>query len=238
MRTHSEARHDLVRAIARRLAPARTAPTSAEAARVFFAAAHDARCPRCGAAGAVVIHERTTFCRTCRRRTSLTASTPFARTKLPLHVHVAAIWHIHVDTETTSAAAFGRRYRIRSTTALTLLHAARRALIHRAITTRAVCAQILGRTSARNTAHVAVAVDDDGALCAAHAHDAPRVPGAPSLQAARELGRLHAWITTVFRGVTRRYLDRYLAEHADRVARGFGRAQNTHLPLIGTHGVN
>jgi hypothetical protein len=128
------------------------------------------------------------------------------------------VWHIHVDTEPISAAAFARRFGVGERAALRWFHEARAALVFAAVTTTTAVAQVLGRASRANAEWVALAVDDHG-LTLSRAADAPPALDAPSPAAALWLGRLRAWIADVFRGVTRRWLDRYLAEFAHRYRR-------------------
>lgn len=205
---------DLIRAIALRL-PRTRPPTSDEARAAFLAVAHDGICPACRAPDPRVHGRQRVFCPTCCTTTSLTARTPWHGVHVDVALRVLAIWHVHVDPETMTADGFARRHRLASSTAWRLFRDARSALVHACVQTSSARTQVLGRTSARNTAHVAIGLDE-GELTASLAEDAPPVPDRPAPLAAWWLGRLRAWIVDVFRGVTRRYLELYLAEFAAR----------------------
>jgi hypothetical protein len=217
MDPHRFDRDDATRALARAVAHLRTPARlfDAETARrIFFRAVHRRSCPRCGARARRVA--RDIHCPACRARTSLTATTPFARSHLSLAIRLAAIWHIHVDSETLSARAFSRRYAIRYESALRLLHEARAALPAASPTRAAARVQLLGRNGG-SVVDVALAVEGAG-LRACRAEDAPPV-GGPARVDAVWLGRLRAWVADHFRGVTSAYLENYLAEFCARFGR-------------------
>ena len=221
-------RNDLLRALGQALAPIRdfssTLPDDDAAARFFLRAIHRDRCPACHATGVHLASARELHCQACGHR-SLTSSTALRGTRLPLRIWLAAAWHIFVDTETLSARAFGRRYQLRAQTAWRLLHEVRGAIPYLRPRDAGTTVQLLGRQSPTNTAFVTLTHDDDLGLCAVVAEESTPSQSASPPVLALWLGRLRAWICDVFRGVSRRYLPRYLAElvaRFRRVARGSG----------------
>ena len=218
----SSPRNDLLRALARSLAPIRdfsaAIPDAEAAARLFLDVIHHGRCPTCGSPDVHLTTERELTCAACRRRGSLTSTTPLCGTRLPLRLWLAAVWHVFVDTETLSARAFSRRYQLRVQTAWQLLHQVRDAIPYARPREGGMTAQLLGRQSAANTAFVTLAHDDEG-LTAVLAEEAAPSPTTPAPFLALWLGRLRAWICDVFRGVSRRHLPRYLAELVARYRR-------------------
>ena len=213
--------NDLLRALAQALSPTRdfsaAIPNDDAAARLFLHAIHQGRCPTCHALDVPLASPREVDCQACGRR-SLTRTTSLRGTRLPLRIWLAAVWHVFVDTETLPARAFGRRYQLRAQTAWRLLHDVRDAIPYPRPREAGMTVQLLGRQSPTNTAFVTLAHDDTG-LCAVLAEESPpsTSPCPPVL--ALWLGRLRAWICDVFRGVSRRYLPRYLAELVARFRR-------------------
>ena len=220
----SSPRNDLLRALAGSLAAFRdftaAIPDDLAAARLFLETIHGSRCPACGAS-VCLASERELSCGSCRRRRSLTSTTPLRGTRLPLRLWLAAVWHVFVDTETISARAFGRRYQLRAQTAWQLLHHVRDAIPYPRPRTAGMTVQLLGRQSPANAAFVTLAHDDDG-LTAVPADESTPSRDAPAPCLALWLGRVRAWICDVFRGVSRRHLPRYLAEIVARHRRVSG----------------
>ena len=214
-------RNDLLRALAQALAPIQDFPAAIPddeaAARAFLHAIHHDRCPACQAPGVRVATAREVDCAACRRR-SLTCDTPLHGTRLPLRIWLAAVWHVFLDTETLSARAFGRRYQLRAQTAWRLLHEVRDAIPYPRPRDAGMTVQLLGRQSANNVAFVALSEGADG-LCAVVAEESTPSTSSPPPVLALWLGQLRAWMCQVFRGVTRRYLPRYLAELVARFRR-------------------
>lgn len=215
-------RHDLLRALARHLTPLRdfsaAVPDDATAAAAFLCAIHRDRCPACESPSIKLAGPREIRCASCRRRRSLTATTPLRGTRISLRHWLAAVWHVLVDTEAISARAFARRHGLRAQTAWQLLHDVRAAIPYVRPRTPGATAQILGRQSPANTAFVNLACDG-GELTAVMAND-----GVPQLEPIEPavslwLGRLRAWLCDVYRGVSRRYLSLYLAELTSRYGR-------------------
>jgi hypothetical protein len=215
-----------LRAIARELhrRHATSVPTASEALDVVFKVAHRRRCPRCTSSAAVPIVPRTIRCNRCRHATSLTRGSPWHGSHLDVATRVAAVFHIHVSTESCSAAAFARATGTRYGTALRLLHEARAALDRHAVAHRGSEMQLLGRESASNVAFATVDVDAGRLRIRVHAR--PSSHGAPrAVDAALWLGRVRAWLGDVFRGVTRRFLSLYL----DEVCARYGRVRRARM---------
>lgn len=216
---------DLIRAFARVLLPERLPPPACfddvEAARLTLQVTRGDRCPRCGA-GARVIDRRTARCEG-GHRFSITAGTPLQRTKLRLSHWLLAVWHLHVDLEPLSARAFSRRYRLRHATAWALMHRVRRAFISTTPRHRGSSGRIARRNGVKTAPVIAASRDGESLVLVEEA-----VVGSPGgARSAPEtsaiLGRARAWLTTVFCGVTERYLHLYLDEFVDR----FGRRART-----------
>jgi len=152
---------------------------------------------------------------------SITSGTELSRTKIPLRFWFAAIWHLHVDKESISALGFARRYGVRHATAWKLMHKVRAGFIMPTPRARGATAPFARRNGAK-TARLVNAARDEGALTLID-DVALSSPGGPhARESAAVLGRLRAWLTTVYCGVRERYLHLYLAEFASR----FGRKVN------------
>jgi transposase-like protein len=88
-------------------------------------------CPHCGAAGeAWIMSDDLMRCRSCRRRTSLTAGTIFEGTRKPLRTWFMAMWFVTSQKNGVSALGLQRVLGLGSyETAWTWLHKLRRAMV-------------------------------------------------------------------------------------------------------------
>lgn len=215
-------RDDYIRALAKPLAAisdfSAAFPSEREAAAFFYAHIHGEACPACGTDAPFDLAEGRVECPCCTRPASLRSTTPWRGGRLPFRMWLAAVWHVHVADQTITARSFSRRYGLRLATAWDLLHAARDALPFFAPQAQGATGRVLGNCSPGNTAFVTIA-DDGTGLTAVLAEDGSYPPTPVAPQAAWWLGLLRAWLVEVFRGVTRKHLERYLAEFAARAAR-------------------
>jgi hypothetical protein len=183
------------------------------------------RCPDCGVLPAL-------------RKTALAGRRP------RLRVLLAAIHAVFADTSTQSARGFARDHRLAPSTALGLLHEARAALPQLVPQSAALVDVVLGGAAVDNEAVVAFAGDVDHADRVVVAHvdfddavtaRAPAPLGRHRRDLSLWLGRLRAWLATIFRGVSRQHLWKYLAEFAAR--HGRVRRQADGLAPLGSYGV-
>lgn len=211
----------------RRYADISEVPTERAAAAHILKAVHHNRCPCCQGPRVRLVDDRRIYCRDCARVRSLTATTPLRGTRISLRRWLAALWHVHVDSETLSARAFSRRYDLREMTAWALLHRARDALPLVATQDVGAVDQVLGRRSPDNVAFVSL-VDHGGILLAERVKPAevPLDRPPPSPHTAMWLMRLRMWIADIYRGVQVRWLDNYLSEFIWRIGRPDG------LPIL------
>ena len=88
-------------------------------------------CPHCGAAGeAWIMSDDLMRCRSCHRRTSLTAGTIFEGTRKPLRTWFMAMWFVTSQKNGVSALGLQRTLGLGSyETAWTWLHKLRRAMV-------------------------------------------------------------------------------------------------------------
>jgi len=140
---------------------------------------------------------------------------------------LAAIWHLNVDSRSIAARAFARRYGRRANTSWEMLSQVRDALVRLESQHCGIATQILGREALENEAWVCVA-SDGGVLTVLDADEAFWPATKPCPQDALWSGHLRAWLVSNFRGVSSRYLYRYLAEfaarHGEIARRGNGRS--------------
>ena len=88
------------------------------------------RCPRCKAAGAVVVRDTLFQCYGCRHQTSVTAGTIFQDTRKPLVMWFRAMWYVTSQKNGASALGLQRVLGLGSyETAWTWLHKLRRAMV-------------------------------------------------------------------------------------------------------------
>jgi hypothetical protein len=88
------------------------------------------RCPRCGCPEAGETAGGLWLCRSCRRKTSVTAGTIFHRSRLPLTAWFAAVWFVTSQKNGVSALGLQRVLGMGSyCTAWTWMHKLRRAMV-------------------------------------------------------------------------------------------------------------
>jgi transposase-like protein/predicted RNA-binding Zn-ribbon protein involved in translation (DUF1610 family) len=139
------------------------------------------RCPGCGGAKAWRTARGLWACQDCGRQTSVTASTIFGDSNLPLRLWFRAIWHVVTQKDGASAMGLQRVLGLGSyRTAWSLLHKLRRAMVRP------------GRERLRGTVEV-----DESYLGAPEPGKSGRQPGGKALLVAavecvgaRQLGRI------------------------------------------------
>jgi hypothetical protein len=136
------------------------------------------------------------------------------------------VFAIFIDTSTTSARGFSRRQVLRLDTAWRLLHDVRNALPRATAQEASLRGVVLGACAPTNKA-TALFSSDGNRIVAVDA-DEGGPPGTPRPELALWLGRLRAWLTDIFRGVSAKHLWRYLAEFAARHGR-VGRKGQSHI---------
>lgn len=196
-----------------------------DAIRLFVDVAHGGLCPICGARRWRPIETHHIECARCGR-VSVFHGTGFRRRRLNVLHLLTAVFAIFVDTSATSSRGFSRRTGLRLETSWKLLHDVRDALPRASPQEPAIVAQVLGRASAQNAAEALLAGDDGRLVAVEGFHGAP--PGRGRAELPLWLGRLRAWLTEVFRGVSAKHLWRYLAEFAARHGR-VGRRGASHI---------
>ncbi|MDP2345456.1 MAG: hypothetical protein Q8O67_31215 [Deltaproteobacteria bacterium] len=217
---------DLLRGLARRLEHhpvlASVVTTHVDAVRLFMAVAHEGLCPGCDAGTWAPADTHHIDCARCGRLSVYRATGLQRRRVSVLHL-LGAVFAVFVDTSTTSSRGFSRRNGLRLATSWKLLHDVREAL-PRVAPRPGIHAQVLGETSQANAADVVIAGEEGRVVCV---DGLDAVYGFRPSPMRRELplwlGRLRAWLTEVFRGVSAKHLWRYLAEFSarhGRVARG------------------
>src|ERR1700712_8567 len=89
-------------------------------------------CPECGGRQHSMVKTRDLFqCSACRRQTSPIAGTIFAATKLPLRTWLRAIYHMTQTKQGISSIELGRRLGVRQSTAWTIKHKLKQAMMER-----------------------------------------------------------------------------------------------------------
>ena len=212
--------NDLFRALAYRLTSAQTLDDVVgdddDAIRLFVDVAHGGCCPGCGGRRWRPLETREIWCRSCGPVAAVFGS-PFARRRVSIKHILAAVFAIFVDTSTTSARGFSRRTRLRLGTAWQLLHDVRAALPRATAQYAALVAPVLGKCAKANAAAALLSSDERRLVVVDALEGGP--PGTPRRDLSLWLGRLRAWLTEVFRGVSAKHLWRYLSEFAARHGR-------------------
>lgn len=201
----------------------------AAAARFFADAVHDGGCPICAATRWTPAGRHHIDCDDCGR-VSLYRGTPLQRRRLRLRPLLAAIHGIVIDTATPSARGFSRAWRLRLETAWRLLHELRELLPPTPLPDVLQAFPLLGRNGDNHAGVVvgvaggracafAVVVDEDDDE--EEEEDAFDGDAAGDVDGVVHLwwGLLRAWLTSTFRGVSRRHLWRYLREWTARHGR-------------------
>ena len=208
--------------------------SDADAVRFFVDAVHDGACPGCGGGSFVAAGRHHLDCDRCGR-VSVYRGTPLHHRRLRLTPLLAALHAIHVDTTTPSARGFARAWTQRLDTTWNLLHEIRDALPVTPLPEVVRAFPLLGNDSGDNVAGVALGVDAGVLGAAVVVIDegvADGVVGDGAVEAVDDAaddgagavlsvfwGQLRAWVTAVFRCVSRGHLDRYLREWCDRHGR-------------------
>lgn len=213
-----EPNNELVRALARAIGPSRLLPAVCQsneaAARLVLTVAFESLCPRCRSPAAVD-GARTAKCES-GHSFSLTRGTALHRTKVAFSHWLTAIWHLHVDKQPMSARMFAFRYGLRHPTAWALMHRVRRAFVAIAPRQRGTLAPIARRAGARPV----LVAREGGELVLVDPRDVDRPGGDWSpREGTLVVGRLRAWLTEHYCGVSERYAHLYLAEYAARFRR-------------------
>jgi hypothetical protein len=223
--------NDLLRALARRLES--QLPLSSkvrdddEAVCVFVEVAHGGSCPGCGGPDWSPSPPRHILCPRCGLVSAYRGSA-LGRRRLRIHDLLAAVFAIFVDSSTTSARGFSRQHELRLETAWRLLHDVRNALPRATAQEASLRGVVLGACAPTNKAAALFSSDSDGRRIVAVDADEGGPPGTPRPELAFWLGRLRAWLTDIFRGVSAKHLWRYLAEFAARHGR-VGRKGQSHI---------
>jgi hypothetical protein len=152
--------------------------------------------------------------------------TVWYRRRVGVRAILAAIHAVFIAVDTTTSRRFKDRMNLRLDMAWRLLHMARAALPYFAPAARGISAQVLGFEAEDNKAVVVVSFGS-GRLTFTQPADGLRKGLADDeAEAIRRrgelplwLGLLRAWLSNVFRGVSKEHLWKYLAEFADRHGR-------------------
>lgn len=224
-----ETRDDFVRHLGALLRPLRVFPltsTDDDGIQLFATLVHKSRCPRCNGKDWTPTAKHHVDCARCGVL-SVYEGTPWHRRALNPRITLGAVHAIFVDVDTVGARRFHARSGVRLETCWDLLHEMRRALPRFRPATDGLHAQVLGFCADDNRADVVVGFGS-GRLTFTDPADGIAVFGMASdrFEAQRRthelplwLGRLRAWLTTIFRGVRAHHLWKYLAEFADRHGR-------------------
>lgn len=196
----------------------------------FVGIVHHGRCPLCQSKNWAVHDDHSVRCDRGCGVVSVYVGTPWRRRSLGIRAILAAAHAIFVDVVTPTSRGFAERLGLRLETAWKLLHEMREALPCFAPAAPGLRQQVLGFCNDDNAADVVVSFGS-GRLTFVEP-DAPMREGMPDdrVEAERRvgelplwLGRLRAWLTTMFRGVSRQHLWKYLSEFSARHQRVFDR---------------
>lgn len=219
-------------------------PDEATSRQLFFAVRfpNGFVCPRCGSID-YRYNNDIWRCRRCWRRTSLTSGTVFQRSRQPLKLWLAAIWHIGASAKGISARRFHQLYGVAEMTAWRMLMAVRQLFPPWQADAELRCEpavdarRVLGRNAACNRASAAIFVEGDRLLVATAATSAEAAWYLPSRMITRTarvlIESLHTWISGTFHGVTKVHFRSYVEElvgrwrHPDPVAFLMQRAVTT-----------
>jgi hypothetical protein len=221
--------HELTRALTQHLITTRPfhllIPDDATAISLFMAVAHESRCPLCRGEHWEATVDHHIHCCACGE-VNIHRRSGWWRRHLPTRTLLAAVFGVCVDAGTPTARGFARAEDIRAETSWRLLHAIRASLPRVAPAEPGFEGPVLGGDAAENAADAVVTFCDDR-LVVVSPDDAVPAAGHRAVAPVWH-GQLRAWLTAVFRGVSKRHLWKYLAEFAAR----FGRVARGGVPHV------